>query len=591
MSKNAVIFLLAGWFIAALLTAGCLRPDQPMAEIITEPPLPAADLRDLRQLASVDDLLEDNSAALNRELLRLAIRADQRTMTAYLRSRGYFDPEINVGIQETNRLHPVRYTIQTGPAYQLETARIIWPADVDPALTQRPAAGRSGTASASAIIAERTALLRHLREQGYPGVRVSAQEIVVDHATRSVRPTFTIETGPFTRFGDLQINGLNKLRPSYVNKAQPWAINDPYDVRKIELFERRMVGGGLFSSIALRRAEPDDPGDERYHVRVELRERRPRSMQTGIGYRTDTGGEASLQYQDRNLFGGGENFIARIKGGEEGLDARLSVTVPFFRRPDQQWTTSIQYREEKPDAYDVQALEAETSLARELTPSITLRGGMAIRHLDEQQEGGRNYLLVSLPLRASWDITNDRLDATRGMRIIFLTEPFHSLSQHDVHFWKNMATVQGFIPLRRNNRMTLALRAAAGGIAGDSLDDIPADSRFYAGGGMSVRGYAYQALSPRDEDTIIGGLSVIETSIELRNRIGSSFGTVLFLDGGSAFPARMLDADKALRWGAGAGLRYFTPVGPIRADIGLPLNRRSGIDDSWQFYISIGQAF
>ncbi len=119
---------------------------------------------------------------------------------------------------------------------------------------------------------------------------------------------------------------------------------------------------------------------------------------------------------------------------------------------------------------------------------------------------------------------------------------------------------------------------------------MPPQRRFYAGGGGSVRGYDYQAASPRDANgDIIGGLSYFEASAELRIKITDTIGVVPFFDMGSAFSSEMPDFD-SLKYSAGIGLRYYTAIGPLRVDFAVPLN--PGPDDgSYGVYVSLGQAF
>jgi translocation and assembly module TamA len=126
---------------------------------------------------------------------------------------------------------------------------------------------------------------------------------------------------------------------------------------------------------------------------------------------------------------------------------------------------------------------------------------------------------------------------------------------------------------------------------GADVEDIPASRRLYAGGGGSVRGYAYQSVGPLDANNKpTGGRSLVEMSVEARIRITDSIGIVPFVDGGSASEDAWPSTD-SLQWAAGIGLRYYTPIGPLRLDVATPLNRRPGIDDSFAFYISLGQAF
>jgi translocation and assembly module TamA len=128
-------------------------------------------------------------------------------------------------------------------------------------------------------------------------------------------------------------------------------------------------------------------------------------------------------------------------------------------------------------------------------------------------------------------------------------------------------------------------------MSGAERDEIPADIRFYAGGGGSIRGYAYQSVGPTQNNEPIGGRSLITMSAELRIKITEKMGLVAFVDGGSAFESAFQDFEETLQWGGGLGFRYFTAIGPLRLDVGIPINRRAGIDDSFQIYVSIGQAF
>jgi len=133
--------------------------------------------------------------------------------------------------------------------------------------------------------------------------------------------------------------------------------------------------------------------------------------------------------------------------------------------------------------------------------------------------------------------------------------------------------------------------ATSGFMVGSDRDDIPADILFYAGGSGSVRGYSFQSVGPLRRDEPIGGRSLVALSLECRIKITDTIGLATFLDGGSAFNASFPDFEESLRWGAGIGIRYFTSVGPLRLDVAMPLNRRSEIDDPFQIYVSIGQAF
>jgi translocation and assembly module TamA len=161
----------------------------------------------------------------------------------------------------------------------------------------------------------------------------------------------------------------------------------------------------------------------------------------------------------------------------------------------------------------------------------------------------------------------------------------------DVSFFKGYGSYSHYLTLLKHPFLVFAGRAALGSMSGVDTNSIPADIRFYAGGGGSIRGYAFQSVSPLLDGDPVGGRSLLEFSAEFRLRITQTLGLVAFLDGGSAFDSVYPDFDTSLRWGTGGGVRYFTPIGPLRVDVGVPLDRREGLDDAFQVYISLGQAF
>jgi translocation and assembly module TamA len=135
----------------------------------------------------------------------------------------------------------------------------------------------------------------------------------------------------------------------------------------------------------------------------------------------------------------------------------------------------------------------------------------------------------------------------------------------------------------------VALRGSVGSILGDGAA-APLDKRFYAGGGGSVRGYTFQSIAPRTAGgQPAGGLSLVEGSVELRQRVSGPFGIVAFLDAGSVAERETPDF-RELQFGAGLGIRYATAIGPLRVDVGVPLSRQSG-DSAYAFYVGLGQAF
>ncbi|MCB1376374.1 MAG: BamA/TamA family outer membrane protein, partial [Rhodobacteraceae bacterium] len=199
------------------------------------------------------------------------------------------------------------------------------------------------------------------------------------------------------------------------------------------------------------------------------------------------------------------------------------------------------------------------------------------------------HLLVSIPLEYVYDGRDNRLNPTSGFRFLANAEPTYDIFS-GATFLKLKSEASAYYGVDADDRFVLAGRVAGGSILGAPLTAVPADRRFYSGGGGSVRGYAYQGIGPRDANgTPTGGLSYAETSVEMRIKINDSFGIVPFVDAGTVSTKQFPDFSD-VRIGAGLGIRYLTPFGPLRIDAAVPINRRTG-DPRFGIYAGIGQAF
>jgi translocation and assembly module TamA len=203
-----------------------------------------------------------------------------------------------------------------------------------------------------------------------------------------------------------------------------------------------------------------------------------------------------------------------------------------------------------------------------------------------------DYELIGLPMQAILNEADSEVDATRGYRLTLSVTPYADLRNNNDLFAITRLTGTGYVNVSGDGRSVLAGRASFGTIPGGVNANIPFDKLFYAGGGGSVRGYAYQYAGPRDAfGNPLGGASVVESSIEFRQRIGKSFGVVAFVDAGAAYLDNLPNFSQfAPRVGTGVGVRYYTDFGPARLDFGIPLNPQQN-DPAFGLYVSIGQAF
>jgi translocation and assembly module TamA len=221
-------------------------------------------------------------------------------------------------------------------------------------------------------------------------------------------------------------------------------------------------------------------------------------------------------------------------------------------------------------------------------------GGLTFMHDDVSQKSvNRTYELVAVPLTLGYDstgLTDPLLDPTHGARASLAVTPTQAFGARTLFFTILQASASGYLDLFGNGRSVVAGRGLVGSALGASNFDLPPDQRLYAGGSTTVRGYRFQSIGPLFPDgDPIGGTAIDAGSLEFRQRLFESWGLAGFLDAGQ-------DSDQGvpftgtLHFGTGGGVRYYTTIGAVRADVAFPLNPvRRG--DTFELYIGLGQAF
>jgi len=448
------------------------------------------------------------------------------------------------------------------------------------------------------ILAAETALLLALRRAGYPLASVVARDAVVDHDTKTMDITWRIAPGPLADFARPSVAGTTRTNPALLERLAARRLEgQPYSPERLERARRAMMGLGVFSFVrAQEGAALDQAGRLPVHFQVQ---ERPRHVVGGrFGFETNYGLTASAYWEDRNVFGGAERLrlegeIARI--GETGIEdatyrAFATLRTPEFMGRDLQSASQIGAVRERLRAYDRDAALASFTLERRLSDTMAIAGGPNYEEGQIGRDGDMNaFRLFGLMGIFRYDNTTNPLDPRQGQRFSISATPYYSALDSN-SFTRILAIGTSYFDITGNGDSVVALRTALGSAPGADRDEITLDKRFYAGGGGSVRGYTYQSIGPRDAaNRPLGGASLVEASVEWRQRLTRSWGVAGFLDAGSVGEEAKPDFS-ALRAGTGLGLRYLTAIGPIRFDVGLPLDRQKD-DPSFAIYIGFGQAF
>jgi translocation and assembly module TamA len=585
---------------AAILLAGlllCLAAPA-RADLAYETTIRGIDgdvLDTLKQTSQLVALEDDGVAAVS--VLRRRADSDLDRLKQVMNSEGYYDAGLTADISSDERPVAVTIEIQPGPCYTLakvtlrsgDAVPLPMPLPFDPG-----AVGLSPgqPARAAPVVAAEAKIAALWTDHGWPFARIADREVVVDSATHTMDVTYTVDPGQAARFGKLIVEGLTRLDPLYVERRVKWRQGDPYDRTLVDKTRQTLIGTGLFGTVVV---APDPPvgSDGTVAMRITLAERALRTIGAGLSYDTSLGPQANVSWEHRDLFGGGEDFTATAKGGkaDSGLDLK-------FRRPDAFWTDQDFVAELSADN---ELLEAFRSLHEELqlgfqqhfTPTLTLGYGIEAEHARINEiVDTRTYTLVGLPLSLKQDDTDDLLNPTRGYRAGLKLTPYLAPLGSDLTYVQGVLTGSTYLDLADPGAYVLALEGTLGASAGASLASIPKDHRLFAGGGGSVRGFAFQRAGPLDQYyNSIGGRSLLVGTVELRTRITPTIGLVPFFDAGSDYPTPLPTLDGKLYMGAGIGLRYFTAIGPLRLDLATPIDPHDKGDAPIQIYVSIGQAF
>lgn len=529
-------------------------------------------------------------------MLRQRVERDVPRLMNLLKSAGYFGAQVTTTIDRKADPVEITFKVELGPSYRLKSFEIQSWTETHEFLPELPGAKELGffpgePVRSGALVEGEVKLLSLLRSRGFPFPEITERRVVVDHDDRSLAVTIVVVPGPTARFGPTAIQGLDSVERSVVEGKIPWQQGDRYNGDLLAQLQRRLVGTGLFSVVQVTAGQSLDEAGE-LPVTVAVTEGKQRTVSAGVGYKTDEGPGATASWEHRNLFDRAERltFTATLSDIVKALEATLRK--PTLGREDRRLIVSLRLAEEYPDAYSSRSFASTARLEQDIARGMTVGAGAAFKLSNVDQRGNdENFASISFPLSFGWDASNDLLNPTGGGRFVVQLAPYQDFITTDLRFVKAYASTTHYLEVTSAPSLVLASRAAAGTIMGASRFSIPADERFYAGGGGSIRGYPYQKVGPLENDKPLGGRSVAELSLEARLRVTEQFGLVAFLDGGTAFTAGFLESGEQFRWGTGAGLRYFTPIGPFRLDVGFPLNRRSGVDDSLQFYVSLGQAF
>jgi translocation and assembly module TamA len=567
------------------------------------------------------------------------------TVTITIDGQALNDPALPDVLTALPKSEPAKVEVRIEPGPLFHIRNITVEGTVDEAARSAMGLNSGAAAVASDVLAARDRLQTALQEEGHAYARVQQPVAYLDAHEPLLDITMKADAGPVYTFGPVHIEGQKRAQLSFLQRQLAIRSGERYRSSVVEQSRTRLLGLGIFAAVSVRLPRQSTVQNGQLPITFTVVEQALHTVTLNAAYSSDLGGSAGATWTHHDLLGHAEQLVVRasvINAGCTacnglGYDTGAQLSKPDFLQNGQSLQLGVSALRQYLIAYNQIAEFATASLTRKLSSVWTVSAGSTLEQEQVQQQqfvcpavgqtAGTidptlppeqthwcHYTLLGFPFSGRYDSTNltDPISgATHGFRISLSLTPTHSLfgSAHPT-FFIAQAIASTYLDLSKLDwsepgRSIIAVRGDVAKAIGAAAYSLPPDQRLYAGGSATVRGYAYQTIGPQfPNGNPAGGTSLAAGTFEIRQRLFRNFGLAAFVDAGkvtASLPGERLaycrkhDAyispvQPTVSVGYGLGLRYFTPVGPIRFDVAAPANPQA-CDSPFEVYIGLGEAF
>lgn len=421
------------------------------------------------------------------------------------------------------------------------------------------------------------ALLSLAAERGYFDARLVRHEVRVDLERYQAEVALHLDSGPRYRFGPVRFE-QEFFDPEFLERFTTFRPGEPYRNSALLQLQTALTDTDYFQQVEVQ-PHRELAADHEVPITVRLVLRPPNKYTFGVGYGTDTGMRGKLGWERRLINPGGHRFGAAVDLSEIRTTLSARYRIPVLDPRTDEIVVSTAYTDDHPQASTSEIITFGVGLRhRRGAWRETLSATYHREDYTAGEDEGRTSLFMP---GATWERVwgQERLHAHRGSRWQLDLRGASTDLASDVTFWQARLAGKTIVPAGTGR---FIVRTEGGYTRVDQFEDLPATLRFYAGGSQNVRGYAYQSLGPVGATgEVIGGHHLAFGSLEYEHRLFGAWSAAVFYDAGKAFS----DAGEPWSEGAGAGVRWRTPIGLLRIDVASALSRAG---DPWRLHVTIG---
>jgi translocation and assembly module TamA len=563
---------------ARLLLAAALLLSAPAAWALELQAVEIRGLDDDEMRDNVSDALSlqrlnpNRRKSLSESRLSYLLRRTPREARAALEPFGYYDPDIRTEVRRDGERITVQVDIAPGEPVRVRGRELslTGPAEADSALMRRLERFRPRQDQPfhhGVYEDSKAAMDRALAELGYFDAEQSVHRVTISRAQRSADIALAWTSGERYRLGEASFEG-HPFRAGLLEKLVPWTPGAAYDQKQLLALQKSLSELDYFSAVDISADPKQADPDRRVPVKVALAPGKRSIYSAGVRYGTDTGLGLTFGLERRWVNDRGHKLRGLASLAQRRSDLTVQYRIPAFAWLDGWYTASASAREEEIDGINNQLFELVGSRSGRLgkwnlTAAMNFR-----RERFEDAETGFDYAystLVYPSLWAQWSEADDLLYPRRAVGLTLELRGGNTALGSDIDFLQMRAEGRWVRGIGRRNR--LLLRAEAGTTISGQFPDFPPSLRFYAGGDRSVRGYGYKEIGQFIEDAngrryVFGGKHLAVASAEFERMFTREWGGAVFVDAGDAF-----DESFEAEVGVGVGLRWRSPVGPVRLDV------------------------